>query len=361
MTGNGRGRKHKRQQASESSDPDIDLESSEESENYSQDSEVDCMKDLSGEINTTPEEAMNRLQQLFSTSSPRHVLTHDIPQVTDLTKSEVMKKISELMSEKDVEIKYPNNARKTALMARILAIIFDLCREDIYVTKKDLYYIDAKLFLEQAQSDQVIDDIACLLRCTHESLHIREECIKGRVFGDLVFTQDNCVYNRLAYDGFCTQFPCIVITGEGKPDVGTRRFLKMLKEHLQIPVFALLDCNPHGLQILSTYAFGPSFAIPDIHWLGLRPSDLDIYHIPNEYRSPLTKRDLKVAKGLLKHAYVKQNLDWVRELNIMLRTKQKAEVLALHVYGFKYITGVYLPLKLQNLDWLNQRHMNLIS
>ncbi|GJS02718.1 DNA topoisomerase 6 subunit A [Tanacetum coccineum] len=256
MTGNGQGRKHKRQQASESSDPDIDLGSSEE-----EDSEVVCMKDLSGEINTTPEETMNRLQQLFSTSSPRHVLTHDIPQVTDLTKSEVMNKISELMSEKDVEIKYPNNARKTALMARILTIIFDLCREDIYVTKKDLYYMDAKLFLEQAQSDQVIDDIACLLRCTHESLHIREECIKGIVFGDLVFTQgkatancasiatqgvcipwdvdevhiqsstakfilivddeDNCVYNRLAYDGFCTQFPCIVITGEGKPDVGT--------------------------------------------------------------------------------------------------------------------------------------------
>jgi meiotic recombination protein SPO11 len=36
----------------------------------------------------------------------------------------------------------------------------------------------------------------------------------------------------------------------------------------------------------------------------------------------------------------------------MLRTKQKAEIQALSSFGFQYLTEVYLPLKLQEQDWI---------
>ena len=46
------------------------------------------------------------------------------------------------------------------------------------------------------------------------------------------------------------------------------------------------------------------------------------------------------------------NPDWVRELEIMVSTKVKAEIQALSSFGFQYLTSTYLPLKLQEGDWV---------
>ena len=43
---------------------------------------------------------------------------------------------------------------------------------------------------------------------------------------------------------------------------------------------------------------------------------------------------------------------WVKEVEIMLKTKTKAEIQALSSYGFQYLSEVYLPLKLQQGDWI---------
>jgi meiotic recombination protein SPO11 len=39
-------------------------------------------------------------------------------------------------------------------------------------------------------------------------------------------------------------------------------------------------------------------------------------------------------------------------VEIMLQTKTKAEIQALSSYGFQYLSEVYLPLKLQQGDWI---------
>ena len=49
---------------------------------------------------------------------------------------------------------------------------------------------------------------------------------------------------------------------------------------------------------------------------------------------------------------MKSNPDWVEELGIMTRTKVKAEIQALSSFGFQYLTHIYLPLKLQEGDWI---------
>ena len=43
---------------------------------------------------------------------------------------------------------------------------------------------------------------------------------------------------------------------------------------------------------------------------------------------------------------------WMKELEIMVKTKKKAEIQALSSFGFQYITEVYLPRKLKEGDWI---------
>jgi len=50
--------------------------------------------------------------------------------------------------------------------------------------------------------------------------------------------------------------------------------------------------------------------------------------------------------------FIKANPEWVKELEIMVQTKVKAEIQALSSFGFQYLSQVYLPLKLQEGDWI---------
>eukprot|EP00882_Tetradesmus_deserticola_P019761 GHRQ01021298.1.p5 GENE.GHRQ01021298.1~~GHRQ01021298.1.p5 ORF type:complete len:126 (+),score=39.81 GHRQ01021298.1:490-867(+) len=61
---------------------------------------------------------------------------------------------------------------------------------------------------------------------------------------------------RLAEDRFYNDYPSIIITAKGQPDVATRLFLRKLKLTLKIPVLALVDSDPYGLKILSVYMKG---------------------------------------------------------------------------------------------------------
>ena len=58
---------------------------------------------------------------------------------------------------------------------------------------------------------------------------------------------------RLAEDRFYNNYPCIIVTAKGQPDVATRLFLRKLKQTLKIPVLGLVDSDPYGLKILSVY------------------------------------------------------------------------------------------------------------
>jgi meiotic recombination protein SPO11 len=133
-----------------------------------------------------------------------------------------------------------------------------------------------------------------------------------------------------------------------------------LRYTLKIPVLALVDSDPYGLKILSVYMKGSmnmsydssNLTTPDIKWLGVRPSDLDRFNIPQQCRLPMTEEDIKTGKKLLEEEFVRCNPDWVRELEIMVSTKVKAEIQALSSFGFQYLTSTYLPLKLQEGDWV---------
>lgn len=287
--------------------------------------------------------------------------------------------------------------RKVAITARILQLIHQLSLKSIHVTKRDLFYTDVKLFKDQTQSDSVLDDVSCMLGCTRSSLNViasEKGVVVGRIIfsdnGDMIdctkmgvggkaippnidrvgdmqsdalfilLVEKDAAYIRLAEDRFYNRFPCIIVTAKGQPDVATRLFLRKMKMELKLPVLALVDSDPYGLKILSVYGCGSknmsydsaNLTTPDIKWLGVRPSDLDKYNIPEQCRLAMSEQDIKTGKDMLEEDFVKKNPGWVEELNLMVKTKQKAEIQALSSFGFQYLTEVYLPLKLQQQDWL---------
>jgi meiotic recombination protein SPO11 len=137
-------------------------------------------------------------------------------------------------------------------------------------------------------------------------------------------------------------------------------FLSRIYNELQIPVLGLVDSDPYGLKILSVYMSGSknmsydsaSLTTPNIQWLGLRPSDLNKYQLPDQCRLDMTPNDIKTGKELLQEDFILKNPLWAKELEIMVKTKKKAEIQALSSFGFQYITEEYLPRKLREGDWI---------
>jgi meiotic recombination protein SPO11 len=288
-------------------------------------------------------------------------------------------------------------ARKAAIMTRVMGIVHEVVRRGIHTTKRDLFYSDVKLFRQQDESDAVLDDVACLIGCPPTSLHV-EATEKGVVVGRLRFreagdlidcarmgvggkaippfidritdmtsdaafillVEKDAAFMRLAEDRFYNKYPCIIITAKGQPDVATRLFLRKCRQELGLPVLGLVDSDPYGLKILSVYLSGSktmsydsaSLTTPDIFWLGVRPSDLDKYDIPDQCRLKMTDADVKVGKDLLKEEFIKSNPAWHAELEHMLRRREKAEIQALYSYGFQYLSEEFLPRKLREGDWI---------
>eukprot|EP00892_Ulva_mutabilis_P002243 jgi/Ulvmu1/12019/UM083_0032.1 len=290
-----------------------------------------------------------------------------------------------------------STGKKAVVTARILSLVHELCRKNIHVTKRDMFYTDVNLFQDQGVSDSVLEDVSCMLGCTRSSLHVVAS-EKGVVVGRLTFqeagdaidcqrmgvggkaipphidkvtniasdakfillVEKDAAFMRLAEDRFYNAYPCIILTAKGQPDVATRLFLRKLRNALRIPVLALVDSDPYGLKILSVYMKGSmnmsydssNLTTPEIKWLGVRPSDLNRFNIPKACRIKMTDEDIKTGKKMLDEEFVQANPEWVEELKIMQESGEKAEIQALSSFGFQYLSQVYLPLKLQEGDWV---------
>jgi meiotic recombination protein SPO11 len=80
-------------------------------------------------------------------------------------------------------------SRKTAITLRVLQLIHAVLVKRIHITKRDLFYTDVKLFVDQAESDGVLDDVATMIGCTRSNLHVVASD-KGLVVGRIRFDED---------------------------------------------------------------------------------------------------------------------------------------------------------------------------
>jgi DNA topoisomerase VI subunit A len=287
----------------------------------------------------------------------------------------------------------------TRLM-RIIEIVDELLLKDMHATKREIYYKDVDLFEKnQKYSDKSIEDLSAMLKIIRNSTHIVASA-KGACIGRLkirdtttghlidleklgtggwsispfldrieivesdaefiLVVEKDAALIRLSEAQWWNEYPCIILTGKGSADIATRMFLRLLAKELNLPCFCLVDSDPYGHYIYSVYLRGskrlsyesPFLATPKLNLIGVLSRDLDQYKIPDNCRLKLSKADRKRTEEIIKEPFVQRNFNWVEDLELMLALNQKAEIQALSVYGFEYLTESYLPTKLSTGDWI---------
>ncbi|KAJ4734170.1 Meiotic recombination protein SPO11-2 [Rhynchospora pubera] len=290
--------------------------------------------------------------------------------------------------------KHPQAAHRLAGLLRVLSIVQQLLQQNKHASKRDIFYMDPALFVDQAVVDHIISDICILLKCSRHHLNVvpvgkglvmgwlrfkesgrTVSCIKNpnadypipvcledvedivSVAQYILVVEKETVFQRLANDKFCDRNRCIVVTGRGYPDVPTRRFLRYLVEQLCLPVYCLVDSDPYGFDILTTYRFGSTqmaydaklMRVPEMRWLGVLPSDFEEFNLPDRCLLNLTPEDKRKVEAMLSRCYLhKKAPQWRTELIMMLHKGVKFEIEALSAISFAFLSEVYIPTKIEH-------------
>uniref|UniRef100_A0A8C8G2T0 DNA topoisomerase (ATP-hydrolyzing) n=1 Tax=Oncorhynchus tshawytscha TaxID=74940 RepID=A0A8C8G2T0_ONCTS len=296
-----------------------------------------------------------------------------------------------------------SSVTKFGHILKVLSTIYKLVQSNVYATKRDIYYNDTQLFGSQRTVDSIVDDISCMLKVPRRRLHVLATS-KGFISGDLCYLEEDstkvdchsnstvnptntkyipptsqnrhnivssakfvlivekdATFQKLLDYDFCTKLcPCIMITGKGVPDVNSRLMVRKLWDTLHIPIFALVDADPYGIEIMCIYKYGSvamsfeahSLTVPSVMWLGLLPSDLHRLRVPEDALIPLTQRDQNKLTSLLKRPYLACQPAWQREMEMMQRSKVKAEIQSLASIAPDFLSRVYLPNKLRYGGWI---------
>ncbi|KAJ1661028.1 endodeoxyribonuclease [Dispira simplex] len=138
----------------------------------------------------------------------------------------------------------------------------------------------------------------------------------------ILLVEKEATFHHLVASRFCDRHgPCLVVTGRGYPDVCTREFLHHLMcvtEPRGVPIVALTDGDPHGIEILCTYKFGSKalgfdsaqLAVPTLRWFGIHRYDIDRIPGCQKFLVPLSNADVKKAESLLRRHDIQLSESW---------------------------------------------------
>lgn len=278
--------------------------------------------------------------------------------------------------------------------------------QKVTISIRDLYYAlkrtipDTKenTFEDQGESDPVIEDLEVTLNTLREKLHLKADR-KGYLAGPLTIKdmgdtidarkmgssgwaipsnvepeniqltnqgakyvlviEKDAVWQRLNEDKFWKKNDCIIMTGKGQPDRGTRRLINRLHNEFKLPIYVLTDGDVWGYYIYSVIKQGSinlSFlsdrlGTPSAKFVGLTTRDVDKFGIPKNVTIKLNKGDIKRANDMLKYVWFKPK-EWQAEIRHMLQVGYKLELEALSAKGIRFISEQYLPKKLASKDFL---------
>ncbi|XVE64775.1 hypothetical protein DITRI_Ditri07aG0128900 [Diplodiscus trichospermus] len=293
-----------------------------------------------------------------------------------------------------------SNAAKAFIRVwKVMEMCFEILIQEKRVTQRELFYKllcdSPAYFSSQLQVNRTIQDVVALLRCSRYSLGIMASSrglVAGRILlqepnqetvdcsacgssgyaisGDLnlleglvmktdaryiIVVEKHAIFQRLAEDHIFNQIPSILLTAKGYPDIATRFLLhRMSRAFPDLPILALVDWNPAGLAILSTYKYGSigmgleayRYAC-NVKWMGLRGDDLQL--VPDQSLAPLKPRDLQIAKSLLSSEILQEN--YREELALMMQTGRKADIEALYFHGYDYL-GKYIAKKIVQANYI---------
>ncbi|KAG2493755.1 hypothetical protein HYH03_007977 [Edaphochlamys debaryana] len=157
----------------------------------------------------------------------------------------------------------------------------------------------------------------------------------------LLVVEKDAVFQRLAEERVWEQLPCILVTARGLPDLATRAFVARLAAAFPPPrliPLGLVDFNPAGVVILSTYKYGSdrlgpegrAHTLPGLRWLGLRSCQLG--EVEDEHLQRLTPRDQALIRSLRSRLGVAEP-GWVAELDAMEAAGFKGDIEAIYHAG----------------------------
>ncbi|KAI3634489.1 hypothetical protein MIR68_007400 [Amoeboaphelidium protococcarum] len=279
------------------------------------------------------------------------------------------------------------------MLSKLLEVIVQQIKSNSKCTKRDVYYKYVDVFLQQRNVDTLVDLLSLHFQCPRSSLRVYGS-LKGIIYGDLTLNlhdgtliscnstsliphvdniqsiKSNCtienesgVNNHILIVEKCATFThlvnigisqlferhsIILVCGKGYPDLNTQLFLLFLMREIpNSQVSILVDCDPHGIDIMRIYEFGSAkhtrelhhqagtsnllqAIIPNLKWIGLKPSHIPKYNLPQDQLIKLTEREVQIAQNYLTGRHQHMDSQVRRELTRMLKLGYKAEIQALY-------------------------------
>jgi DNA topoisomerase-6 subunit A len=298
-----------------------------------------------------------------------------------------------------------NTARSFAQTLRLMAASRAMVESDDFATKREAYYVaknwgDCR-FDDQAESDAIMDDIEAMASVhglSREQLRFYPESHGGSVAGELAVVDRNpetgeaieidCrsfgsgaysiprsvehlgfrtgaefvlaietggMFQRLNSHRFWEKVNCILVEMGGVPTRATRRFIRLLSDERNLPVYCFVDCDPYGFaNIYRTLKVGSGnaahisrfFCVPRARFLGVAPQDILDFGL-EDATHPLTKTDVKRANDALDNdPFFTAHPKWIAAIGQLLEMGVRAEQQALAKWGLNYVMDEYLPRKL---------------
>jgi DNA topoisomerase-6 subunit A len=287
---------------------------------------------------------------------------------------------------------------------RMMALSKELVDSDDIATKREAYYVsknwDDARFLEQPESDAVMDDVEALFEVNREQIGFVPEEKGGEVSGKLVIVDKDSetgkplridctkfgsgaysipisvehlkfetdadfilvietagMFQRLVKHKYWKTANCILVSMGGVPTRACRRFARRLADFKKIPVYVFVDGDPYGISnIYRTLKVGSGnaahlnefFCVPQARYLGITPQDIVDYKLPTH---PLKDVDVKRARDAIKNdPFFQHHKTWVAAMEHLLKMGVRAEQQALAKWGLNYVIDRYLPDKLKNTE-----------
>lgn len=275
----------------------------------------------------------------------------------------------------------------------LLEKLIQTVQSNTYTTSRDLFYKNMKQFQTVNKLQTMLKDIYVTQQLSHLDCHIIARP-NGFVYGDLTYIEDgyeiNCkmvrngltiptnsrliqfkpsaarfilvvekqaTFIHLAGSSIFKLFNFVMITGCGYPNLSTREFLQKLWLTLKIPIFALVDCDAFGFEIMCNYCFGSyqmahennRMIAPEVAWLGVLPHEVKDLKLKGIKFSDYEQRRLD---SIMKRQFIIDHKPWYQQLRIMRKLKSKVEIQELYNHSDSYLVDVYLPMKLSKGKWI---------
>ncbi|KAI7904690.1 Spo11/DNA topoisomerase VI subunit A [Cokeromyces recurvatus] len=160
-----------------------------------------------------------------------------------------------------------SNAVSTKALARyisVLQMIYEAIAYRIMVTKRDMFYRDVPLFGTQAVSAASKGLVFGPIRIRLKNNKIMD-CMSIHEEEDDCHDQGMLIPPIHQILEIQSKASCMIVVekeGKGYPDLCTRQFIKHFSTcYSSKPILALMDNDPHGLDIYATYKWGARVTI----------------------------------------------------------------------------------------------------